>query len=245
MKLYKALLILSALFVGSMLPLYAHAQIGEPRNQLSIGVNGGMVFNTMSFDPTIKQLSHKGKSFGVTLRYICEKYFTTVCAVQAEINYTQLGWEEDIMNASGQPLPDTYQRNMDYLQLPLLARLSWGKEKGGLMFFILLGPQLGYCMNETDKRSSEWTLAESGQPDRPNNVCQQYDLKIQNKLDYGLLGGLGLEFNTRKGQHFMLDGRYYYGLSDVFKNGKKDPFSRSSHSSICAKFTYLFNLFDE
>lgn len=28
MKLYKALLILSALFVGSMLPRYAHAQIG-------------------------------------------------------------------------------------------------------------------------------------------------------------------------------------------------------------------------
>lgn len=219
-------------------------QVGDPRSQLSIGVNGGMAFNSVSFDPTVKQKLHSGITFGVTARYTCEKYFSTVCALQVELNYTQLGWKEEVLSSESQPLPDTYERTLGYVQLPLLARLAWGKERKGLMFFILLGPQLGYYVNSSVKQSAQWTLDDTGVPDRPNNVYQQYDLDPQNSLDYGLTGGLGVEFNTKHGQHFILDGRYYYGLSDIFNNGKKDPFARSAHTTMSARLTYLFDLFN-
>src|SRR5574344_1575616 len=113
----------------------AKAQIGERRAQLSVGVNGSLAFNSVDFDPTIKQNEHNGPMFGVVVRYTCEKYFSTVCAVQMELNYAQMGWKENILNSSGQALSDTYSRNMGYLQMPFMARLAWGKEKGGLMFF--------------------------------------------------------------------------------------------------------------
>ena len=226
--------------------LAVKGQVGESRSRLGVGVNGGMAFNTISFDPTIKQFQHKGLSFGLSMRYTCEKYFTTICALQAEINYTQLGWKEEILDAYGAELEDTYQRDMNYIQLPLLCRLGWGKESSGLQFFILLGPQFGYYISSSAKQSDIWTLNSEGHPNRPNNVYQQYDMKDpDNKFEYGLTGGLGLEFSTKHGQHIMVDGRYYYGLSDIFDNGKKDVFARSAHMTISARLTYLFDLFNK
>ncbi|MDD7251794.1 MAG: porin family protein [Prevotellaceae bacterium] len=239
MRLRSVCLILACVFV-----LSASAQIGERRSQLSIGVNGGVALSTIDFDPTIKQYQHIGPTIGVSLRYTCEKYFSTVCALQAELNYTQLGWKENILNAHGEKLKDTYKRDLGYLQLPLLCRLAWGKEQGGVMFFILLGPQLGYYISGTSKQSSTWTFNENGVPDRPNNVYQQYSMKPDRKLDYGLTGGLGLEVNTKHGQHIMLDGRYYYGLNDMYDNGKADVFSRSAHMTISVRATYLFDVFN-
>lgn len=218
-----------------------HAQVGETRNSIALGFSGGMNFNTISFDPTVKQGMHNGLTGGITFRYTCEKYFTTLCALQIELNYSQLGWKEDIMNSQEEKLPDTYQRDINYIQLPLLARLAWGKEHKGLMFFILAGPQVGFCLGDASKKSDQWTLAPDGNPDRPNNMYKQYDMAIKNKFDYGITGGLGVELNTKIG-HFVLEGRYYYGLSDIFGNSKKDVFARSANGTIVAKVGYLFDL---
>ncbi len=219
----------------------AQAQIGEPRSAVSVGFNGGVAMNTIAFTPSIKQKQHIGHTFGLTLRLTSEKYFKTLCALQVEVNYAQLGWEEDIYDRSDEPLPDTYRRDMDYLQIPLLARLGWGYEHRGLMGYFIAGPQFGYCLGETSKRSETWTLDASGNPDRPNGMYAQYDMPIEKKLDYGITAGLGVELNTKIG-HFMIDGRYYYGLSDLYGNSKKDVFSRSNNSTIAVKFTYLIDL---
>ena len=65
--------------------------------------------------------------------------------------------------------------------------------------------------------------------------------KIENKFDYGITGGAGLELRTNIG-NFLVEGRYYYALSDFYKNTKKDYFARSAHSTIVVKMTYLFDL---
>ena len=160
--------------------------------------------------------------------------FSAICAVQAELNYTQLGWKEKIEDSD-----DTYQRDINYIQLPLFARMAWGREQRGLQFFFMLGPQFNFYLSDNDKRGGEWsakTLAT-----RPNNVTAQYDLEVQNKFEYGLSGGLGVELSTAIG-HFQLEGRYYYALSDMFSNGKKDPFGRSANGAIIIKATYLMDL---
>ena len=229
------------LLLATIALLPVRAQIGEPRTAIAIGVNGGVSMNTIGFDPTIKQKLLIGPTLGATLRITSEKYFKTLCALQLEVNYSQLGWNEDIMNNQSVALPDTYQRKMDYIQLPMLARLAWGYEKKGAMFYFLAGPQIGFCFNEKSERSDIWTTTPGGTPDRPNNMFAQYDMPIDHKFDYGITAGLGVELNTKIG-HFMIDGRYYYGLSDIYKNGKKDVFSRSNHGTIIAKFTYLIDL---
>lgn len=210
------------------------AQIGAPRNDLAIGFNGGITLDKVEFNPTIKQSFKLGKTFGGTIRYTCEKYFNMICALQAEVNYTELGWKELIETSN-----DTYERTINYIQVPLLARLGFGHEVKGMQGYILLGPQIGFYLSDSDKRSGDWSFTTLNQ--RPNRVIQQYDLPIQNTFDYGITGGAGVEFSSAVG-HFMLDARYNFALSDIFHNSKTDPFGRSAHGAIAVKLTYLFDL---
>ena len=70
----------------------------------------------------------------------------------------------------------------------------------------------------------------------------QDSLPIQRKFDYGIAAGLGLEYSHPKFGHIMLEGRYYYGLGDIFDNSKRDYFGRSNLGNIVVKLTYLFDI---
>ena len=123
----------------------------------------------------------------------------------------------------------------------MFARLAWGREHRGAMFYFMAGPQIGYCLGESSERSEAWTTLPDGTPDRPNGLTSQYSMPVERKFDYGIAGGLGVELNSRIG-HFMLEGRYYYGLSDIYNNSKTDVFARSNNGTITVKLTYLFDV---
>ena len=224
------LLLLFAMMLSA--PLYA--QVGEHRNDLTIGLTGGYLLNRTTFNPTIKKVFKGGETFGVTARYTCEKYFAAICALQVELNYANMGWKEDI---DPELSSDTYYRDMRYLQMPIFARLSWGREYNGFLFGFLIGPQLGYCFNETEHYSDPWV----GKP-RPNNVTQQYGKAVERRFEYGITGGVSFEIGTKRAGRFMLEGRYFYGLSDIFNNSKKDPFGRSANGAIIIKAGYLYDV---
>jgi hypothetical protein len=221
------------IFTGVLLILFtlpAVAQVGEMRNNFAVGFNGGININSVSFTPTIKQGSLMGITGGVTARYISEKYFAMICGIQMELNYAQHGWMEKYEDST-----DSYSRTMDYVEIPLLAHLAFGKDRG-VQFFLNLGPQIGFLLNESEKyeyTGSEWNP--------PISVKEQYGKMADNKFDYGITGGAGLELRTKAG-HFLIEGRYYFALSDFYGNTKKDYFSRSAHTVIQAKMTYLFDL---
>ena len=229
MKPANLLLLLAVLLCAPL-----QAQVGEHRNDLTIGLNGGYLLNRTSFNPTIKKVFKGGETFGVTVRYTCEKYFAAICAIQAEINYANMGWKEDI---DPELSSDTYYRDMRYIQMPIFARLSWGRERKGFLFGFLIGPQLGYCFSETEHYSDPW----AGTP-RPNNVTQQYGKTVERRFEYGISGGLSFEIGTKRAGRFMLEGYYFYGLSDIFNNSKKDPFGRSANGAIIVKAAYLYDI---
>lgn len=228
----------SCLFLLLLLPLIGgegvalFAQVGKPRTDLAVGVNGGFVMNQVSFKPAIKQSFKNGMTMGFTARYTCEKYFSLICAFQGELNYTQSGWKE---NPDSEESP--YQRNLHYLQMPLLANIGFGRERGGVKGFLVIGPQLGYCIGESVKEGARYLP-----PQVLVGDLTQHDLKVQKKFEYGITGGLGMDISTRSGHHFIVEGRYFYGLSDIFSSTKKDPFGRSANSTISAKVSYLFDI---
>lgn len=211
----------------------AKAQVSDLRNNLAVGINGGANFNTVLFTPSIKQNTHQGINGGFTARYICEKYFAMICGVQLEVNYSQRGWNEKIEDGTN----NTYQRTLNYLEIPFLAHLAFGSEERGCRFFINAGPQVGLFLNDKEEMGGDpWNPNH-----RPNGVIYQYGKAVENKFDYGITGGLGVELRTGIG-NFLVEGRYYYGLSDIYGNSKKDDFSRSGNSTIGGKVTYLFDI---
>jgi hypothetical protein len=212
------------------------AQVGKPRTDLAVGMGGGFVMNRMQFSPSIKQALKNGMTMGFTARYTCEKYFNLICAIQGELNYLQAGWKEKFDEGSDL----VYQRTLHYIQMPLLANLGFGRERGGVKGFLVVGPQLGVCIGESEKKEGTWSAYQ------PSRVLvgglSQYDLKVQKKFEYGITGGLGMDISTKSGHHFLIEGRYFFALSDIFYNSKKDPFNRSANSTISAKVSYLFDL---
>lgn len=213
--------------------VHARAQVGEYRSDFAVGVGAGWMLTRMDFDPSIKQNYKQSPTIGISARYICEKYFSSICGVLVELNYASQGWQERIEDGSG----NTYKRNLHYAQLPILMQLGWGRERRGLKFVFEAGPQIGYCLGESEARGGgTWDTSA-----RPNSVVYQYSHDIDNTFDYGITGGLGIELSTAIG-HFLLEGRYYYGLGDTYDNSKQGFFSRSANSAITIKFNYLFDL---
>lgn len=226
----------------------AAAQVGKYRNDLALGVNGGYVLSTVGFSPRVNQKMHGGVTGGVSFRYVCEKYFNTICSVQAEVNYAAIGWTENILDAADAPvinaatgLPEEYSRTINYIQVPVFAHLAWGREERGLQFFFQAGPQLGFCISESTKTNFDPKQANFA--DRVNDVTAQDTMAVENKFDYGIAAGLGLEYSHPKIGHLQLEARYYYGLGNIYGNSKQDYFGKSNFGNIVVKLTYLLDIF--
>lgn len=218
-----------ALLLCAYMALPTHAQVGELRQNFAIGVSGGVNMNSVSFSPTVRQKNLMGINGGFVARYISEKYFSMICGAQVEVNFSQHGWDEFY-----EDYPDLkYTRTMNYVEIPFLAHLAFGKEQG-MQFFIHAGPQVGFFLGDSYTMSGNWG-------DFTGITVEQHDKKVDNKFDYGIAGGAGVELRTKAG-NFLLEGRYYYALSDFYGNTKKDYFSRSAHGTISIKLAYLFDL---
>ena len=57
------------------------AQIGEHRDDLSIGGNAGVSLSSVGFVQKVNQGQHIGPTAGFSVRYVCEKYYSMVCSV--------------------------------------------------------------------------------------------------------------------------------------------------------------------
>ena len=239
----------------------ARAQIGEYRNDLVVGVNAGLVMSSVSFVPKIPQDQLMGRTAGLTVRYTAEKYFKSICSVVAELNYSQIGWKERIWDANDNPvingetgLEEEYSRIINYIQVPVLARMGWGRERRGFQAFFQIGPQMGYYLSE--KTEANFNIDKPNVYDRISNVSgpdvvtseqtyhysNMYHMPIEHKFDYGIAGGLGLEFSHRRLGHFLLEGRYYFGLGNIYGSTKRDYFAKSNIQNIVVKLTYLFDV---
>ena len=226
------------------------AQVGEYRTDFAVGGSAGYMLSNVGFMPEVPQNMLGGLTGGLTLRYTCEKYFKSICAIVAEVNLAQTGWKEDIKDANREPIyytddtqkltPLFYERKMTYLQIPLMARMGWGRERKGFQFFFQLGPQLGVFLGEhtsTNVVPGKHTVTQ-----RTSQVVAQDTMAVEKKFDYGITGGVGVEFSHRRLGHFLIEGRYYYGLGDFYGNSKSDYFGRSNFGQIVIKASYLFDL---
>lgn len=231
------------------------AQVGEYRNRFSIGIGGGYTLNTIGFLPSVTQSMHGGYTCGLSARYTCEKYFSMLCAIQMEVNMTQLGWKERIETIDGYSVinPETnvaeeYKRDQTYIQIPILAHLSWGKEIGGVNAFINLGPQIGIYTSEKTTKNYNTPFTQSNFPDgdsqeyRVNSVVKQETMPLENKFDYGIVVGAGVEWHIKHFGRLNLEGRYYYGLGNIYGDSKRDYFGASNHRTIFIKLSYLYDL---
>ena len=144
-------------------------------------------------------------------RYIEENHFGLI----AEINYIDRGWKE-----SFDELPFAFRRRLSYLQIPLLAHIYFGSDRA--KFFSMPVRKSASCSKEKPMQTSTSPIrgAVENFPTANRNT-EQYAMPIKNKIDYGISAGIGAEVNLNPKNSLLLEGRFYYGLNNIFGANKK------------------------
>ena len=197
-----------------------------------IGARGGVTMSNMSFTPSVEQGMRMGTTFGVSARYIEEKFFGLI----AEVNFEQRGWKENFDETEFR-----YSRQLTYIQIPLLTHIYFGGKK--VKGFVNLGPSVGYLMS--DSRSANFDYENPGSVEGfpiANRYVNQMKMEVKNKFDYGIMAGAGIEFIIKQRHSLTLEGRYYFGLGNVFPATKKDEFSASRSTMISVALGYQFRI---
>lgn len=211
-------------FILLLLSAMSMAQPRLRRPEIYIGVHGGVMASTVMLKPSVANIdimqSPLSPNCGIVFRYAGHK----VCAIQAEINYMQRGWHETI-TTTAQPIE--YYRTLDYIEVPLLMHLYFGKER--FRAFLNLGPQIGYCFRDIAT-------------ELPSSITQPQYQPIDKHFDWGLAGGLGCYYRTRKIGLFQLEARFNFSMGTIYNNRKVDYFSQSNLMNLSLNFAYLWEI---
>lgn len=200
-----------------------------------LGAKGGATLSRMTFSPGVHQKMVQGVTMGVSAKYVEENIF----GLLAEVNITQRGWKEDFERDLAPEFD--YSRKLTYIQIPFMTHIYFGSDR--FKGFINLGPEFGYMIGDKISANFEYNNLKDI-PGFPTTMRtnEQMSMDIERKFDYGIAAGAGIEFIVKRKHSFQLEGRFYYGLGNIFNDSKRDFFSASRGMSIEITLGYMIRV---
>ena len=245
MRRFLLFFMLIALSIGT---LYAQRRNPFP-NELHVGFGGGATMSSVDFQqPSVLASYRFGTQGGISIKHISDGHHTVPvrAGIIAELNFSQQGWQE-VFDQEERP-GFAYSRTLNYVTLPFMTHINWGR--GNVVrFFFNAGPQIGlllgdsYTMSEALADHLDEVLSQRppgfpyGMQYRPSS-----DLK---RFDYGIIAGTGLQILTGRSGHINVEGRFYFGLGDIFESrrGRQALFGRSANLVFGVRVTYYRRIF--
>lgn len=173
-----------------------------------VGVTAGADYNVRSMDMQYMSDFRTEGRWGATVGVSGQYNFTDWFGVRADLNWAQKNYRQyrSVLNVVD------YKYRNNYLQLPVMASFSFGGSK--LRGFTNLGVYGGYWMN-----SSRWGLDYNSFTDRTYDFSEKvnFDSDRDQRLDFGFVGGAGLEYRLSKHWAAQIELRYYYSTTSVQK----------------------------
>jgi len=207
-------------FVGilaALLLLFAtvptHGQSDNPGPKF--GIKGGLNLSQLYVDqPTVQDENMKvGINFGVFGKIPINSFL----AVQPEVLYSNAGSKvtyggSDLENILGIE-PGEVRFNLNYVQVPIALAVNVGPLN------LHAGPYFSYLVsaNVKDLKSS----------DLSSTTIEAFDTDDFNKLDYGVMFGVGFDINA-----VTIGVRYNYGLREVGNSGIAGQLTENSKNGV-------------
>ena len=109
--------------------------------------------------------------------------------------------------------------------------------------FVNLGPEFAYMIGDNISANFDYRnpYSAEGFPTGAR-MTEQMSMEIENKFDYGITAGLGIEFYLTPRNSITLEGRFYYGLGNIYPAAKADTFSASRNTCLEVTLGYNFRL---
>lgn len=231
MKSLTLRLSLAIAIIACLAPFYKASAQTHYVPRVSVGAHAGMTMGEVGFTPSVRQSFIQGFTFGGSFRWAEERHVGLV----AELNFAQRGWKENFEDH-----PFSYSRRLSYIEIPVMTHIFFGGRR--VCGFINLGPQIGYMISSSISADFDYTNISSVNGFPANRQTEQLAMDIKNRFDYGITAGAGIEFYISPRNSIQLQGRYYYGLGNIFPSSKKDHFSSSRTSMISITASYIFRL---
>ncbi len=199
--------------------------------QWRVGVNIGGDYNSYSRDVHYMSDFHYKGSSGVALGATAQYDFFDWFGLRADLVYLQKNHNE-----SRKQMPMDYDIINNYLQLPVMASFSFGGSR--LRGFMNLGLYGGYWTSSRQK-GDEYIPSESMQYDIDVEVTFS-DTRDQ-RWDFGLVAGAGLEYRFAQQWAAQMEIRHYYSTTSITKDYMyyKDP-RYNSTTAFTIGVQYLF-----
>lgn len=196
-----------------------------------VAVKAGVNFANMLFeeeDNSIEDLARNGATkFTAGVAFILP--FSDVLALQPELLFTQKG-AKSTYTILGEEFSSDLTYN--YLDIPLLLRLSLGNTQGeGLGIYLNGGAYVGYAFSGKSKRESPLGNSETD--------INFDDTDSQSRVDFGAAVGGGLTLGN-----LFFDLRYNHGINNILdddaNNNNDNDFKKLQHRGLALTAGVIF-----
>ncbi len=236
------------LFMVAACLLTIPATMWAQKGNILIGAHGGVNISKLCCGSMVVNKDYQfgeGPAFGLTSSYGINKWLS----ITAELNYATQGGRKNGMQAVNVNNTLLYadfdnRSSLRYLELPVMARATFGKQ---FKYYAELGIFGGYLLSAQQKTTgssrlyldADGTQAYVGE----NNIMGfESDKDIRGSIkdfNYGLTGGIGIGYTF--GRHGLwLDGRYVMGIPNIREQSTQN--GENSTGSIMALVGYTFQI---
>lgn len=142
-----------------------------------------------------------GFSSGLTFQY----NFPKLISIRTNISFERKGLttQGTATDQYGNQIGEiTFHSNLDYLTIPILGRLTFGKK---INIFVNAGPYIGYLIKQTDV-----TEAFGEHPKTETDNTDNFK-----RIDFGITTGLGARFPIKKKLFLSVEIRNNLGITNI------------------------------
>lgn len=128
-----------------------------------------------------------------------------------------------------------FKERLNYIEIPVLARLFFNRE-GTVRPNVFFGPSFGFLTGAKWKVGDEdyENVEDIEGIDLFDEVDSYKD--VYNTFDFGVGLGLGLNIKVGPEVYFIIDARYTYGLTEVYKNAEGS--SNNQNATVTAGLSF-------
>ena len=223
----------------------------QVKAQISVGAKVGYQTTTLKYTGLaelipIEMKKNDGFEAGVFAEFELGEHFS----IQPELLYSERGFKvkenlvlglsdlgielpgQDILPLDDIPFNVIGRLDLNYLILPVLAKLKFGDEN--IKVYFNAGPEFSYAIN-----ADLGLKGQIGLPFNFKNIPVPLNNAWFEKFEAGAVVGGGLEFELEKGK-FLIDARYTVGMTDLLKVPVINANVRNRGLSLSAGYAYSF-----
>ena len=223
-KIYLLIFALCSLF---LIPSKAQAQ-------WRIGASGGATYNWYSINTHYQNDFHYDGAWGWNAAVFGQYNFKDWLGLRFELEASERNYR---FRRSGIYAGTNYVVHNTYVQLPVMAQFSFGGQK--VRGFVNAGVYAGYWAAGQYKGTIYDPMVEKTSPVNEPYIFQE---KKDQRGDFGLAGGLGIEYRFLEHWAIHAEGRCYYSFISTTKQYMEqvNEYRFNTTLGINLGFAYIF-----